>query len=90
MKIKEGFELQNVCNEYLIIPAGEENVDFSKIISINESAAYLWQNLQTMESFDVDTMVDLLMREYDVEPSVAHEDCVAMLQRWKEIGLVVE
>ncbi len=88
MKIKDGFELQNVCGEYLIIPAGEENVDFSKIISLNESAAYLWKHLQGMESFDVNDMVDLLQREYDVESSVAQEDCLLMLERWTEIGVV--
>lgn len=90
MKIKEGFELQNVCGEYLIISAGEENVDFSKIISLNESAAYLWEHLQALQSFDVDNMVELLMQEYDVEPSIAREDCEAMLKRWLEVGLVEE
>lgn len=90
MKIKEGFELQNVCGEYLIISAGEENVDFSKIISLNESAAYLWEHLQALPSFDVDYMVELLMQEYDVEHSIAREDCEAMLERWLEVGLVEE
>lgn len=90
MKIKEGFELQNVCGEYLIISAGEENVDFSKIISLNESAAYLWEHLQALPSFDVDSMVELLMQEYDVEHSIAREDCGAMLERWLEVGLVEE
>ncbi|MBR3884538.1 MAG: PqqD family protein [Bacteroidaceae bacterium] len=90
MKIKEGFELQNVCGEYLIISAGEENVDFSKIISLNESAAYLWEHLQALPSFDVDNMVELLMQEYDVEHSIAREDCEAMLERWLEVGLVEE
>ena len=39
MKIKEGFEIQNVCGEHIIVPAGVDNVDYSKIISLNETAA---------------------------------------------------
>ena len=42
MKIKDGFELREVCGEYVILSSGMENIDFSKIISLNESAAFLW------------------------------------------------
>ena len=62
MKTKKGFELQNVCGEFLIVPAGEENVDFSKIISLNSTAAYLWENVAEMESFTVETLVELLTK----------------------------
>ena len=36
MKLKKGFEIQNVCGEHIIVPTGVENVDYSKIISLNE------------------------------------------------------
>ena len=39
MKIKKGFELRNVCGEHVVIATGIENVDFSKMITLNESAA---------------------------------------------------
>lgn len=90
MKVKEGFELQNVCDEHLLIPAGIENVDFSKIISLNPTAAYLWENLCKRESFSIDTMVELLMQEYDVEEKIAREDCSLMVERWIETGIVEE
>ena len=48
--------MQNVCGEHIIIPAGIENVDFSKIISLNPTAAYLWENVAKMESFTVEDM----------------------------------
>ena len=37
MKTKKGFELQNVCGEHILVPAGIENVDFSRIISLSSS-----------------------------------------------------
>ena len=43
MKAKTGFHLRNICGENVIVAEGIENIDFSKIISMNESAAYLWQ-----------------------------------------------
>ena len=54
MKIKEGWEIQNVGGEYIIVPAGADNVDYSKIISLNETAAYLWENVATKESFCIE------------------------------------
>ena len=57
MKAKKGFELQNVCGEYIIVPAGIENVDFSRIISLNPTAAFLWEKVSKLETFTVDNMV---------------------------------
>ncbi len=88
MKIKNGLELQNVCGEHIIIPAGEENMDFSQIISLNPTAAYLWENVAKRENFTVEDMVQLLLDEYEVEESVAREDCKLIAERWAEMGLL--
>lgn len=88
MKIKEGFELQNVCGEHIIVPAGEENMDFSRIISLNPTAAYLWENVATKENFEVEDLVKLLLDEYEVEEDIATEDCNMIVECWKEMGLI--
>lgn len=88
MKIKNGLELQNVCGEHIIIPVGEENMDFSQIISLNPTAAYLWENVAKRENFTVEDMVQLLLDEYEVEESVAREDCKLIAERWAEMGLL--
>lgn len=88
MKVKTGFELQNVCGEYLLIPTGIENVDFSNVININATTAYLWEKVVAMEQFDIETLVELLMQEYEVSEDVAREDCTMIAQRMKEIGLI--
>ena len=88
MKVKKGFEMQNVCGEYIIVPAGVENVDYSKIISMNPTAAYLWEKVAGMPEFTVEDMVQFLLDEYEVEESVAREDSELIVERWKEIGLI--
>ena len=88
MKIKEGFELQNVCGEHIIVPAGEGNMDFSHIISLNPTAAYLWENLAEKKDFSIDEMAKLLLDEYEVEEKIALEDCKLIAERWTEMGLV--
>lgn len=90
MRTKKGFEIIDVCGEKVIVPAGEENRDFSRVISLNKTAAELWEKVSAMESFTVDNMVNALLEEYEVEESVAREDCELILARWVEMGLVEE
>ena len=88
MKIKKGFQLQNVCGEHIIIPAGEENIDFSQIISLNPTAAYLWENIAEKENFTIEDMAQLLLAEYEVEEDIALEDCKLIAECWNEMGLI--
>lgn len=87
MKIKNGFELRQVCGENIIVAYGKENIDFNKVISLNESAAYLWKNI-TDKDFTADTLASLLQGEYEVDAETAKHDAQALLDEWVKVGLV--
>ena len=87
MKLKKGFELRNVCGENVILATGAEHIDFSKMISTNESAAFLWQTVVDKD-FDADTLAHLLCQEYEVTPEVAKIDCEKIIEDWKQCGLI--
>ena len=89
MKAKPGFNLRTVCGEQIIVAEGKENIDFSNIISMNESSAYLWKNIQGKE-FTAETLADLLTEEYEVEREKALDDCHALISQWQEAGIVEE
>ena len=55
MKQKTGFVLRNICGENIIVAEGKENMNFSNIISMNESSALLWQKLENKE-FTIEDM----------------------------------
>lgn len=86
-KKKKGFELREVCGEHVIMAYGLENIDFSKIISLNGTAAYLWDAVGDGE-FTADTLADLLCREYEVEHDRALADSRVVLTQWDEAGLL--
>ena len=44
MKQKEGFVLRTVCGEHVIVGEGLGTIDFGKLISLNETAAWIWDN----------------------------------------------
>ncbi|MBQ9285576.1 MAG: PqqD family protein [Bacteroidaceae bacterium] len=86
MKIKEGFELRNICGEDIVVAHGRQNIDFSKIISLNESAAYLWRNVAGKE-FDASVLAKLLTDEYEVDEATAFADAQKVMADWQEAGL---
>ena len=46
MKIKDTFQLVTVAGEHMVIPIGEQSVDFQAMITLNETGAFLWEKLQ--------------------------------------------
>lgn len=87
MKIKSGFELRDICGEHLIISHGIENINFTKVVSLNESASFLWKQFVGKE-FTIDDMVASLLEEYDVTEDVARADCQTLADKWIEGGFV--
>ena len=89
MTINKGFELREMCGEYIIIATGKENIDFSKVISLNESAAWLWSQVEGKECTP-DTLAALLMQKYDVDEATALTDATRLANLWLGEGIVVE
>ena len=87
MKTKKGFNLRQVCGENVIVAEGVENIDFSSIISMHESSAYLWNNIQGKE-FDKNDLVELLTQEYDVDADTAAKDVEALVAQWLKAGII--
>ncbi len=87
MKIKKGFEVRNVCGENIVIAHGVENIDFTKVITLNESAAYIWKKVEGKD-FTEENMVDILMDEYEVDKEQALADVKKLAASWVEAGLV--
>jgi hypothetical protein len=87
MKTKKGFKLRTICGENIIVAEGVENIDFSRIISMNESAAFLWKNIQGAE-FDAEKLKKLLLDEYEVDESTASNDVKTLIAKWLEAGII--
>ena len=88
MKVKNGFVLREVCGENVIVGEGLGAVDFGKLISLNETAAWLWKKAQQMGDFTVEALADSLCEEYDVTPETARRDVAGIVGKWQEVGIV--
>lgn len=88
MTIKKGFALRDVCGEQVLIATGIENIDFNHLISLNETAAFLWGTAASAPSFSIALLTKHLVAAYDVSPSTAQADVAHIITLWCELGLI--
>ena len=89
MKIIDGFRLRTLGEEYIVVGEGLGQVDFNKMISLNASAAYLWESVEGKE-FSVADLTQLLLDRYEVEEAVAAADAAKLARAWLEAGIISE
>lgn len=87
MRIKEGFTLREIIGQFVVIGEGLKQVNFNKMISMNESAAYLWKGVEGKD-FTVEDLTKLLTDKYEVSEEQAASDAAAIAQKWIDAGVV--
>jgi hypothetical protein len=48
MKTIEGFKLRKLGNEYILVGESMALINFNKMITLNETAAFLWENAERL------------------------------------------
>lgn len=89
MRIKEGFKLRSLAGEFIVVGEGLSQVNFNRLISLNETAAFLWKELVDKE-FNTNDITRLLCGRYEVEESVAATDAEKLIESWRDAGLLDE
>lgn len=87
-KIKKGFVLREVCSERVIMGEGLGAINFGKLLALNETAAWLWQQAQAMGDFTVEALAEKLCEEYDVTADEAKADVAEMIAEWQKVDVV--
>lgn len=89
MKLKKGFKIRKIAGESVIISMGDLNVNLTKIITLNVTSEWLYNELLDRE-FTVDIIADLLADEYEVERDVALKDGANWIESITNAGLIEE
>lgn len=87
MKINEAYKVREMAGEHVVIMQGRYGADLTRVISLNETSLYLWQELQGRE-FEVEDVVDLLTARYEVDEPTARRDAEAWVEKLKACKLV--
>ncbi len=89
MRQKKGFVMRNVCGDNVIVGEGLEQINFNKLLTLNDTAAFLWEETGKGE-FTVETLVQALTENYEVDAETAQHDVKQMVGQWLDLGLIEE
>ena len=87
MKIKKGYRLRPLGKEYILVAEGLDVLDANTMVSMNATAAFLWDTVKGKE-FDADMLVQLLLDEYNVDRKMAEKDVKVLLETWTKANVI--
>ena len=87
MRIKDQISLRKIADEYIMIVGSEDSLDYTQAVSLNDSAAYLIEQVRD-EDFTQEDWVDLLTERYDVSREQASADIELLVQMLKEANVL--
>lgn len=80
--------MRDICGEKAVVAEGLKVVDFGKMVTMNDTAVWLWEKCSELGDFTAEQLAEALCQEYEVDPSKAKADVSRILATWKEIGLI--
>lgn len=89
MKLKENFTVRKVGDEYMMVSESGSSLDYTRVISLNSTAAYLIEETK-QEDFTKEQWVALLTQKYDVEEDRAKNDVEVLIKKLIEENLILE
>jgi hypothetical protein len=87
MKAKSGYKVRATAGTNILVPENEET-NFSNVISFNDTAAFIWENLQA--ECTVDELHAKLSAEFNAPADVLKADLVEFLDALDKNGLLEE
>jgi len=88
MKIREGYELKQVGDEYVVITVGESVKQFNGMIRLNKSGEYVWNELQ--KGTELDNLIDHFAIEYGIDHATAETDVKAFIDIIRQTNCFAE
>lgn len=87
MKLKSNLILRKVGSDYIIVQPDQGVADLSKVFSLNDTAAYIWEEVQDKE-FDLEHIKNLLTDRFDVDATTAFADGERLIALFKAQNLL--
>lgn len=86
MKLKDGFILRKIADEYLVVAVGDKAKSFQSVVVLNEVSAFILENIR--ENITIVDLVNRIVEEYDVDSETASEDLNAFIRTLNEYGML--
>ena len=88
MRIKEGFALRDVADNYVVVPLGKRTADFNGMVKLNETGAFLWGKMN--QDCTEEELAAALAEAYDVSEEQEGESVGKFLEKLRKEGFVTD
>lgn len=86
LRVKDGYILREVAGAHVVVPVGQRVVDFSGLITLNATGAFLWTRLA--DGATREDLVAALTEGFDVSPEQAASDVESFTQELSQLGVL--
>lgn len=86
MKIVKEFILREIAGECILVPTGATTQEFNGLITLTDTAKFIWKNLEKAESEQ--EMIQMVLDEYEVEEEIAARDVRGFVSELVRVGFV--
>lgn len=72
LKLEKEYVLRQIGDDYVIVPVGKAVLSFNGMITVNETGAFLWEQL--VKGTSKEGLLETLMETYEVTQEEAERD----------------
>lgn len=89
MKIKKGYKLKQIGGQYTVVVDRRIVKSFNSLITLNQSAVFLW-NLLKERNVTKQEMLDALLSEFEISTVLALSDIDVFVKTMKKNEIIEE
>lgn len=87
MKIKPGFIIRKLADNYVVVSVNNQN-EFQGMIQLNQTGAFIWQQLEAGKNED--EILSLMLEKYEISEEKAKEDITLFIEKLRKDNLMID
>lgn len=86
MRIAKEFILREIAGECVLVPTGATTQEFNGLITMTDTAKFIWENLERAESLE--EMIQMVCEVYEIDEETAKQDTIEFLTQLLQAGFI--
>ncbi len=86
MRIREGFRLKKIVDEWVVFSTGKRAIDYKGTLLLNDVAAIIFSGIKNGKNRE--EILDSLLSEYDIDRATAEKDIDEYVKQLKELNII--
>ncbi len=85
MRLNGKYKLRKVSDTYVVVKLGGSELNLSKLITVNETGAFIFEKLKN--DISMDELVAAIVAEYDIDEEGARKAADTYVDKLVELGV---